>query len=100
MRGLATGTAVLGIVAAAGSGLVSTAAAAPTGGSNAADAVNQLQAQGYTVQINGDQNAPLSECTVTQVSGLSGTNSSGKPLTPAQAGTVYVSVSCNDNHDE
>jgi hypothetical protein len=100
MRGLAIGTVILGTVAAATLGLAGTAAAAPTGGSNAADAVNQLKAQGYNVQINGDQNAPLSECTVTQVSGLSGTNSAGKPLTPAQAGTVYVSVSCNDNHDE
>jgi hypothetical protein len=100
MRGLAISTAILGLVAAAASGLAGTAAAAPTEGSNAADAVNQLQAQGYTVQINGDQNAPLSECTVTQVSGLSGTNSAGKPLTPAQVGTVYVSVSCNDDHDE
>ncbi|HKP43164.1 hypothetical protein [Mycobacterium sp.] len=100
MRGLAIGTATFGILALATLGLAGTAAAAPTGGSNAADAVNQLQAQGYTVQINGDQNAPLSACVTTQVSGLSGTNSAGKPLTPAQVGTVYVTVSCDDNHDE
>jgi hypothetical protein len=74
MRGLAIGTATLGIMAAATFELAGTAAAAPTGGSNAADAVNQLQAQGY---------------------GLSGTNSAGKPLTPAQAGTVYVTVACD-----
>jgi hypothetical protein len=98
MRGLAIGTATFGVLAVATLGLAGTAAAAPTGGSNAADAVNQLQAQGYTVQINGDQNVPLSACTVTQVSGLSGTNSAGKPLTPAQVGTVYVGVSCNDDH--
>jgi hypothetical protein len=95
MRGLAIGTAILGIVAAAALRLVGSAAAAPTGGSNAADAVNQLQAQGYTVQINGDKNAPLSQCITTQVSGLSGTNAAGKPLTPAQAGTVYVTVACD-----
>ncbi|MGX9788090.1 hypothetical protein [Mycobacterium sp. MMS18-G62] len=100
MRGLAIGTATVGILALATLGLAGTAAAAPTGGSNAADAVNQLKAQGYTVQINGDQNAPLSECVTTQVSGLSGTNSAGKPLTPAQVGTVYVTVSCDDDHDE
>jgi hypothetical protein len=42
MRGLAIDTATLGIMAAVTLGLAGTAAAAPSGGSNAADAVNQL----------------------------------------------------------
>jgi hypothetical protein len=39
----------------------------------------------------------LSECTVNDVTGMSGTNSAGKPLTPGQAGTVYVDVNCPDD---
>jgi hypothetical protein len=42
----------------------------------------------------------LSECTVLEVSGLNGTNAAGKPLTPAEAGTVYVDANCpNDDQD-
>jgi len=61
--------------------------------------VNTLQGQGYDVQLNGDQNAPLSECTVTGVSGLSGSLANGQPGVPAGS-TVYVGVSCDDDHDE
>ncbi len=57
-----------------------------------------LRAQGYDVQINGDQNAPLSECTVTGVSGLSGSNADGQPGV-SKGSTVYVGVDCNDDHD-
>jgi hypothetical protein len=75
------------------------AAAAPLGGASADDVVNQLSAQGYSVQINGDQSAPLSECTVTGVSGLAGTDSNGRAI-KAAGSTAYVGVSCNDDHDE
>jgi hypothetical protein len=98
MRGLAIGTVTLGIWAAA-VGLAGVAAAAPTGGANAADVVKQLKAEGYSVQIDNDLDTPLSECTVTDVSGLDGTNWAGKPLTPAEVGTVHVGVSCDDDHD-
>ena len=97
MQRLAIGTATFGILTAAAVGLAGTVGAAPTGGSNAADAIDQLTAQGYTVQVNvenGPRSSALSECTVTEVSGMSGTNSAGKPLTPAEAGTVYVDVNC------
>jgi hypothetical protein len=83
--------------------LAGPARAAALGGSAAADAVDQLRAQGYTVQVdvdNGPRSVALSECTVSDVSGLSGTNSAGKPLTPAQAGTVYVDVNCPDYDDD
>jgi hypothetical protein len=99
MHRFAIGAATIGIFAGTALGLAGTAAAAPLGGSNAADAVSQLKAQGYSVQINGDQNAPLSECTVTGISGLSGTDSYGKPIN-AKGSTVYVGVSCDDDHDE
>jgi len=84
------GAAGAGILAATTLGLAVPAAAAPLGGSNASEVVNALRAKGYDVQINGDQSASLSACTVTDVSGLSS----------ASKGTVYVGVSCNDDHDE
>jgi hypothetical protein len=99
MKTLIASFATAGILAAAGLGLAATAAAAPLGGSSAADTVNSLQAKGYDVQINGDQNAPLSECTVTGVSGLSGSNANGQAGVP-KGSTVYVGVSCDDDHDE
>ena len=101
-RYFAATAAVFGIAVAALELAGPARAAVPTGGSNAADAVNQLRAQGYTVQVdvdNGQRSVALSECTVSDVSGLSGTNSAGKPLTPAQVDTVYVDVNCPDYDD-
>jgi hypothetical protein len=68
--------------------LAAPATAAPIGG-RADDAVNILQTQGYTVQINGSQSAALSACTVTNVSRLSGSESAGGP-----AATAYLDVAC------
>ena len=53
----------------------------------------------YDVQVQGDTNAPLSECIATQVSGLSGSNANGRSGVPAGS-TVYVTVSCDDGQDE
>jgi hypothetical protein len=102
MRRLAIGTAIFGVLAAATLGLAGTAAAAPLEDSSAADAINQLKAQGYNVQLNltnGYRDVPLSECSVLGVHGLSGTDSAGKPLTPAEVGTVYVDVNCPEDDD-
>jgi len=102
MRRLAIGTAIFGIVAAATVGFAGVATAAPLGGEDALDAVNQLRAQGYSVSVhvtNGPRDVPLSECTVLDVSGLNGTNSAGKPLTPAETGTVYVDANCPEDDD-
>jgi ketopantoate reductase len=98
MRTLIVGLGTVGMLTAATLALAGTAAAAPLGGGSAADAVNHLRAQGYDVQINGDQNAPLSECTVTGVSGLSGSKPNGQPGV-SKGSTVYVGVDCNDDHD-
>jgi hypothetical protein len=100
MRRLAIGTATFGILAAATLGLAGTAAAAPLEDNSAADAINQLKAQGYNVQLNltnGYRDVPLSECSVLGVHGLSGTDSAGQPLTPAEVGTVYVDVNCPED---
>ena len=50
-------------------GLAGIAAAAPTGGGNAGDAMKELQAAGYNVQINGSLTDPLSACVTTGVHG-------------------------------
>jgi hypothetical protein len=100
MRRLAIGTATFGILAAATLGLAGTAAAAPLEDNSAADAINQLKAQGYNVQLNltnGYRDVPLSECSVLGVHGLSGTDSAGQPLTSAEVGTVYVDVNCPED---
>jgi hypothetical protein len=102
MRHLAMGTAAVGILVGATLGLADTASAASFLDGSAADAINQLKAQGYNVQLNltnGYPDVPLSECKVLGVHGLSGTDSAGKPLTPAQIGTVYVDVNCPDDND-
>ena len=102
MRCLAIGTATFGILAAATLGLAGTAAAAPLEDNSAADAINQLKAQGYNVRLNltnGFRDVPLPECSVLGVHGLSGTDSAGQPLTPAEVGTVYVDVNCPEDDD-
>ncbi|MUL64863.1 hypothetical protein BOO86_10355 [Mycobacterium sp. CBMA 234] len=70
--------------------------ALPTGGGSAVDTVNELQARGYHVQLNANTTAPLSQCSVTDVHGLSGTNfdSKGHRIDSGQFDTVYVNVSC------
>lgn len=85
---LATAAAT-GYIFAAGFTMAAPADADPYGGQQADTVVNSLQGKGYDVQIQGDTEAPLSECTATQVSGLSGPGS-----------TVYVTLSCDDDHDE
>ncbi len=65
------------------------ASAAPTGGARAPDVVRDLTAAGYTVQINGDNGIPLSQCRVTDVHGVPAT-----PTIALQFTTVYVDVVC------
>ena len=73
-----------GVLAAIAVSLAGAAAAAPVGG-RADDAINTLQSQGYSVQINGAATAPMSACTVTNVAELAGT----EPV-----GTAYVDIAC------
>ncbi|MBJ7336956.1 hypothetical protein [Mycolicibacterium sp.] len=59
---------------------LSGAALAFAGSASAAGAdvtVNDLHSQGYIVQLNGAQSAPLTACTVTNVSGPSDVGSGG-----------------------
>ena len=98
MKRFALGTTFAGALIAAGIGMAGVASAEPLGGDSAQDAVSRLQEQGYDVQVQGDTNAPLAECTATDVSGLSGSNSAGQAGVP-QGSTVYVTVACDDDHD-
>jgi len=91
-------TATVGALAAAALGLAGASAAAPTGGSSAADTVKSLQDQGYSVQLNGRADGPLSKCTVTGVHGLPNTDAAGR-INSTQFTTVYVDISCPSNSD-
>lgn len=51
----------------------------------AADIVNELQGQGYDVQLNGQPNGALAQCTVTAVHQTS------------WPGTAYVDLDCPGN---
>ena len=88
-----------GALSATALGLAGTAAADPLGGDSASDVVTRLQDRGYDVQVQGDTEAPLSECTASQISGLAGTNAAGQGGVSAGS-TVYVTLSCDDDHDE
>jgi len=94
MKPFAIRTAVFGIMAVAIAGSAATAAAAPTGGTSAADTVQSLQDKGYSVQIYGSATEPLSQCKVTGVHGMSNTDAAGHQLVPNQFNTAYVDVDC------
>ncbi len=73
---------------------------ASTGTSSAADTIENLRSDGYNVQINGTPTDPLSQCSVTGVDGLSGSNTdaAGRLVNPNQFTTVYVDIACPDDH--
>ncbi|MDT5371875.1 MAG: hypothetical protein QOC62_6306 [Mycobacterium sp.] len=81
--------ATVGALAVTALGLAGSAAAAPTGDSSASDTIRSLQAQGYSVQLNGSVTSALSQCLVTGVHG----EPAGRP-DPTQFTIVYVDVSC------
>lgn len=97
MNNLATGVVTAGVLATAALGLAGAAVAAPVSHNSASEAISQLQELGYSVQVNvvnGPRSSLLSECSVASISGRAGTDANGQPLTPAQAGTVYVDINC------
>jgi hypothetical protein len=87
-------------LAVTGWALAAPAAAAPLGGSNAADTVAALQSKGFTVQLNGSAAVPLSECTATDVHGLNNSNvdAAGDIIDTGRLTKVFVDVSC-PSHD-
>ncbi|MBV9088889.1 MAG: hypothetical protein JO044_03110 [Mycobacteriaceae bacterium] len=100
MKRIAIGTGIAGILTAGSLALAGTATAAALGGSSAENAVDQLRAEGYNVQLNlnGTRDVPLSECTVTGVHGLPNSAGVDGSAGAAQFTTVYVDVDCpSDN---
>jgi hypothetical protein len=89
MKMFALTTITAGALAAIALGLAGPAAAAPAGPSSAVDTVKSLQAEGYSVQLNGIVYGPLSECPVTGVH----PDPTGS-VNQAQFTTVYVDISC------
>jgi hypothetical protein len=90
MRTHAIAAGLFGIVAASLVSSTGTAAAAPIGSESAAVVVQNLEAQGYNVMLNGDISDPLSECHVT---GVHNPDASGRAVGFT---TVYVDVTCPD----
>jgi hypothetical protein len=82
-------TAACSALLPAAIGLAGNAFAAPAG-SSAADTIQELRNQGYSVQINGSRNGPLSACSVSSVR-----NASGEP-----GSTVFVDLSCPHEYIE
>ncbi|MDT5339225.1 MAG: hypothetical protein QOD90_4730 [Mycobacterium sp.] len=93
-------TATVGALAAAGLALAGAATAASTVYGNAQDTISGLQAQGYSVQVNGTADDPMTECTVTGVTGLSDSNvdAAGRLLDPTKFTTAHVDITCPDVH--
>jgi hypothetical protein len=84
-------------VAASMCGAPSAAATPPVSGRSAHDVIRDLEAQGYNVGINwinGNTNAPLSECAVSAIH-----NPDSSPGPPATFTTVYIDVVCPNNDD-
>ena len=75
----AISTVAAGVLVLGALGFAADAGAAPSGVGTAADTVKSLEADGYTVQVNGAVNRSLSECSVTAVHPES---------------TVYVDIAC------
>ncbi|BBZ28925.1 hypothetical protein MMAD_32200 [Mycolicibacterium madagascariense] len=100
IRTCAITTTIIGTLAAVGLGLASTATAASTDTGNAQDTISSLHTQGFDVRINGSADDPISECTVTDVHGMSDSNvdSSGQLIDDTHFTTVYVDISCPDDH--
>ena len=88
--------AVAGLLVTAGSAAAGPASAMSAVDMSAADTVRQLTDEGYSVQINGTAEVPLSECRTTGVHGIP--NGAGGDMVPLRSTTVYVDVSCpSDN---
>jgi hypothetical protein len=94
MNKIVVTTLAAGALSAAALGLASTAGAFPSAGS-AADTVQNLEAQGYKVQLNWIESAPLSRCSVT---GIHPTLRDSASRTEKENTTVFVDPSCLSEH--
>jgi hypothetical protein len=100
LRTCALASATVGTLTAIGLGLAGAATAAPAVPGSAQDVISSLQAQGYSVQVNGTADYPMSACTVTGVTGMSDSNvdAAGRLLDPTKFTTAHVDITCPDDH--
>ncbi|MET0896404.1 MAG: hypothetical protein ABWY45_00675 [Mycobacterium sp.] len=89
MKTMVYTVAVTGAVLTAAVGLAGHAVAAPSGNASVDQTVEDLRSQGYSVQLNGTRNGPLTGCSINDVRGMS---DGGAP------GTVYVDLSCPEEY--
>jgi hypothetical protein len=90
------GPVLAGLLATAGMVAAGPASAMSAVDMSAADTVRQLTDEGYSVQINGTAEVPLSECRTTGVHGIP--NDVRGDMDPLRSTTVYVDISCpSDN---
>jgi hypothetical protein len=75
----AISTVAAGVLVLGALGFAADSGAAPSGVGSAADTVKSLEADGYTVHVNGAVNRSLSECSVSAVH---------------PGSTVYVDIAC------
>jgi hypothetical protein len=102
MKSFTLSVIAAGAIATAALGLAGAAAAAPSGGIDASQAVGQLQARGFDVIVNKIGTAPLDQCVVSAVrpGQTFSRMDSGAPgamddiVTTVTAMTVYVDVAC------
>ena len=88
--------AVAGLLVTAGLAAAGPASARLAVDMSAADTVRQLTDEGYSVQINGTAEVPLSECRTTGVHGIP--DGAVATMDPLRSTTVYVDISCpSDN---
>ena len=81
--------AAVGVMTTAAMGLAGNAVAAPSGNASVDQTVEELRSQGYSVQLNGTRNGPLTGCSINDVRGMS---DGGAPS------TVYVDLSCPEEY--
>jgi len=97
----------LGKITATAFGIIAATASASLGVANAdsgsaADIVNMLQAQGYSVQFNMPSNMALYRCTVSGVHGvpvMMMSNGSLMVMMENPNTTVYVDLNCPDSNN-
>jgi hypothetical protein len=97
----------LGKITAAALGIIAATASASLGVANAdsgsaADIVNMLQAEGYSVQFNMPSNMALYRCTVSGVHGvpvMMMSNGSLMVMMQNPNTTVYVDLDCPDSNN-
>ena len=90
-------TAAFGCLTLGGLGLASTVLAIPLAGEPADQVIRTLETEGYEVHVNQAVSVPLSQCTVTGVSGLRGSEDNGVLRDPSRLNAASLDVNCTSH---